>query len=73
MSLTLTPLIYTTTDSSVSKIVLDQGYLGNLLAMAGAKNTFRTEYLLKDASITMPGIRKDGFVKNRTKVITFEV
>ena len=41
--------------------------------MAGARNTYQTEYLLRDASITMPGIRKDGFVKNRTKVITFEV
>ena len=41
--------------------------------MAGAKNSYRTEYLMRDASIMRPGIRKDGFVKNRTKVIAFEV
>jgi hypothetical protein len=28
---------------------------------------------MRDASIMRPGIRKDGFVKNRTKVIAFEV
>ena len=28
---------------------------------------------MRDPSIMRPGIRKDGFVKNRTKVIAFEV
>jgi hypothetical protein len=28
---------------------------------------------MRDAYMSRPGIRKDGFVKNRTKVVTFEV